>query len=53
MSNEYTKALPEKALPLPTPIGIMIFSTLAGLIVGILAAVVAELVKQMRLRSPY
>ena len=53
MSNEYTKALPEKALPLPTPVGIMIFSTLAGLIVGILAAVVAELVKQMRLRSPY
>ena len=53
MSNEYTKALPEKALPLPTPVGIMIFSTLAGLIVGILAAVVSELVKQMRLRSPY
>jgi hypothetical protein len=53
MSNEYTKALPEKALALPTPIGIMIFSTLAGLIVGILAAVVSELVKQMRLRSPY
>jgi len=53
MSNEYTKARPEKALALPTPIGIMIFSTLAGLIVGILAAVVSELVKQMRLRSPY
>ena len=53
MSNEYTKALPEKALALPTPVGIMIFSTLAGLIVGILAAVVSELVKQMRLRSPY
>ena len=53
MSNEYTKASPEKALALPTPIGIMIFSTLAGLIVGILAAVVSELVKQMRLRSPY
>ena len=53
ISNEYTKALPEKALPLPTPIGIMIFSTLAGLIVGILAAVVSELVKQMRLHSPY
>ena len=53
MSGEYSKALPEKALPLPTPVGIMIFSTLAGLIVGILAAVVSELVKQLRLRSPY
>ena len=53
MSNEYSKAHPEKALALPTPIGIMIFSTLAGLIVGILAAVVSELVKRMRLRSPY
>jgi capsular polysaccharide biosynthesis protein/predicted nucleic acid-binding protein len=53
ISNEFTVAKPEKALALPTPVGIMIFSTLAGLIVGILAAVVSELVKQLRLRSPY
>jgi uncharacterized protein involved in exopolysaccharide biosynthesis len=53
MSNDYTKALPEKALAIPTSVGIMIFSALAGLIVGILVAITSELVKQMRLQSPY
>jgi hypothetical protein len=53
MTNDYTKALPEKALAIPTPVGIMIFSALAGLIAGILVAITSELVKQIRLRSPY
>ncbi|MDP6962870.1 MAG: hypothetical protein QGF46_01750 [Planctomycetota bacterium] len=53
MSNEYSKAVPEKATPVPTPLGIIMFSAFAGLIVGLLVAVVSELVKQMRLRSPY
>jgi uncharacterized protein involved in exopolysaccharide biosynthesis len=53
MTNDYTQAMAEKAIPIPTPVGIMIFSALAGLIVGLLVAIVSELVKQMRLQSPY
>jgi hypothetical protein len=53
LSNEYAAAVPEKAVPLPTPLGIMIFCGLAGLVFGLLVAVVSELIKQLRLRSPY
>ena len=53
ISNEYTKAVVAKAIAIPTPLGIMIFSILAGFVAGIVVAIISELVKQMRLRNPY
>jgi uncharacterized protein involved in exopolysaccharide biosynthesis len=53
MSDEYSQAVPEKAVAIPTPLGIIIFSVLVGLVAGLLVAIISELIKQMRLHSPY
>ena len=44
---------PRQSKAVPSVGGIMVFSLLAGLIVGILLALVLELSSQLRLRAPY
>lgn len=53
VTDEAFRATPESAKPVPSKAGIVIFSLLSGVIIGLMLALTLELIAQMRLRAPY
>jgi len=53
ISGPDTRAKLEEAKAIPTPTGIYLFSAFAGLLIGILLAILMELIAIMRLKKPF
>ncbi len=53
ISGPDTRAKLEEAKAIPTPTGIYLFSAFAGILIGILLAILMELIAIMRLKKPF